>query len=116
MPYLPVFLDINVSPVTKVATVTQTANAVSLGGLTSLAVASERGVGQPVSKQPFGQSTAYRSPSCAHSGWRAIGRICANAYERSRRKPMYGWRLDLDVVVEGRNRGEWVALKHHRGR
>ena len=40
MPYLPVFLDINVSPVTKVATVTQTANAISLGGLTSLAVAS----------------------------------------------------------------------------
>ena len=40
MPYLPVYLDINVSPVTKVATVTQTANAFSLGSLDSVAVAS----------------------------------------------------------------------------
>jgi hypothetical protein len=41
MPYLPpVFLDINVSPVTNVATVTQTANAFSIGSLSSVAVAS----------------------------------------------------------------------------
>jgi hypothetical protein len=41
MPYLPpLFIDINVSPVTKVATVTQTANAFSLGSLSSVAVAS----------------------------------------------------------------------------
>ena len=40
MPYLPVFLDLNFTPVTHEATVTQNANAVSLGGLTSLAVAS----------------------------------------------------------------------------
>ena len=41
MPYFPpLFLDINVSPVTKVATVTQTANAISLGSLSSVAVAS----------------------------------------------------------------------------
>jgi hypothetical protein len=36
----PVFLDINVSPETNVATVTQTANAFSLGSLSSVAVAS----------------------------------------------------------------------------
>ena len=40
MPFIPVFLDINVAPVTKVATVTQTVNAISLGGLNSVAVAS----------------------------------------------------------------------------
>ena len=41
MPYCPpLFLDINVSPVTKVATVTQTANAFSFGSLNSVAVAS----------------------------------------------------------------------------
>jgi hypothetical protein len=41
MPYLPpLFIDINVSPVTKVATVTQTATALSLGSLNSVAVAS----------------------------------------------------------------------------
>ena len=41
MPYLPpLYLDINVSPVTKVATVTQTANAFSLGSIGSVAVAS----------------------------------------------------------------------------
>jgi hypothetical protein len=40
MPYLPVFLDLNIAPVTKVATVTQTANAFSLGSINSVAVAS----------------------------------------------------------------------------
>ena len=32
LPYSPLTFDINVSPVTKIATVTQTANAISLGG------------------------------------------------------------------------------------
>jgi hypothetical protein len=41
MPYFPpLYLDINVAPVTKVATVTQTANAFSLGSINSVAVAS----------------------------------------------------------------------------
>ena len=40
VPYIPVFLGIDVSPVTKVATVTQSANAFSLGSLDSVVVAS----------------------------------------------------------------------------
>jgi hypothetical protein len=40
MPCLPVFPEINYSPVTKVATVTQSANAFSFGSLDSVAVAS----------------------------------------------------------------------------
>jgi hypothetical protein len=40
MPCLPSFLDINVAPITHVATVTQTANAFSFGSLDSVAVAS----------------------------------------------------------------------------
>ena len=40
MPYLPSFLDINVAPITHVATVTQSANAFSFGSLNSVAVAS----------------------------------------------------------------------------
>ena len=40
MPYVPpLYLNINVSPVTKVATVTQTANAFSLGSLNNVAAA-----------------------------------------------------------------------------
>jgi hypothetical protein len=40
MPYVPSFLDINIAPITKVADVTQTANAFSFGSLNSVAVAS----------------------------------------------------------------------------
>jgi hypothetical protein len=40
MPYFPPFLDINVTPITHVATVTQTANALSFGSVSSVAVAS----------------------------------------------------------------------------
>ena len=40
MPYLPVFSNINFTPVTHVATVTQSANAFSFGSLNSVAVAS----------------------------------------------------------------------------
>ncbi len=40
MPYVPSLLDINVTPITHVATVTQTANAFSFGSLNSVAVAS----------------------------------------------------------------------------
>ena len=40
MPYFPSFLDINVTPITHVASVTQTANALSLDSLNSVAVAS----------------------------------------------------------------------------
>jgi hypothetical protein len=40
MPYFPVYLGLNYSPVTHVATVTQSANAFSLGSINSVAVAS----------------------------------------------------------------------------
>ena len=40
MPYLPSILDLNVTPITHVADVTQTANAFSFGSLNSVAVAS----------------------------------------------------------------------------
>ena len=40
MPYFPVYLGLNYSPVTHVATVTQSATAFSLGSINSVAVAS----------------------------------------------------------------------------
>jgi hypothetical protein len=40
MPDFPTFLDLNFAPITHVATVTQSANAVSLGSIGSVAVAS----------------------------------------------------------------------------
>ena len=36
MPYLPVFIEIDVAPVTKVATVTAISNALALGSLKAL--------------------------------------------------------------------------------
>jgi hypothetical protein len=40
MPYFPTFLDLNYTPITHVADVTQSANALSFGSLNSVAVAS----------------------------------------------------------------------------
>jgi hypothetical protein len=40
MPFTPVLFDFDYSPITKVATVTQSANAISLGSVNSVAVAS----------------------------------------------------------------------------
>ena len=40
MPDFPSFLDLNFTPITHVATVTQSANAISLGSVSSVAVAS----------------------------------------------------------------------------
>ena len=70
MPCLPpVFLDINVAPVTDVATVTQTADAFSFGSLNSVAAGVQRrrtiSSVRPSTARP---SAVYRSPSCAHSG------------------------------------------------
>ena len=39
MPDFPSFLDLNFTPITHVATVTQSANALSLGSVSSVAVA-----------------------------------------------------------------------------
>ena len=75
MPYLPpLFIDINVSPVTKVATVTQTANALSLGSPQQRRSGVQRCFDHPVSKQLLSQSTVYRSPSCTSCRPRAIDR------------------------------------------